>query len=102
MDDADIFVFPTYSEGFSLALVEAMARGLPIITTDTGANMDMVENKGGIVVSIGDVDSMATALERMKDVSSRVKMSQWNIEKVKNCYLSKIIISSLENYYREV
>jgi glycosyltransferase involved in cell wall biosynthesis len=41
---ADIFVFPTLSEGFSLALIEAMASGLPIVTTPVGAAPDLLED----------------------------------------------------------
>ncbi|MEH6949461.1 glycosyltransferase family 4 protein, partial [Bacillus sp. JJ634] len=43
LGDADVFLFPTYSEGFSIALLEAMAMGVPIITTPVGANADMIE-----------------------------------------------------------
>ena len=43
MDGADIFVFPSHTEGFSMALTEAMARGLPSVATDVGANKDMLD-----------------------------------------------------------
>ena len=47
---SDIFLFPTHTEGFSMALLEAMALGVPVITTKVGANPDMLENKGGCLV----------------------------------------------------
>src|SRR5206468_649823 len=45
LKQCDAFVFPTLSEGFSLALVEAMAAGLPIVTTRVGAAPDILENE---------------------------------------------------------
>lgn len=47
--ESDIFVFPTLSEGFSLALVEAMASALPIVTTETGASPDILVDCHSVV-----------------------------------------------------
>jgi len=47
--DSDLFVFPTLSEGFSLALIEAMASGLPIVTTPVGASTDILQNDVSVV-----------------------------------------------------
>jgi glycosyltransferase involved in cell wall biosynthesis len=47
--EADLFVFPTLSEGFSLALIEAMASGLPIITTPVGAAPDILQDGHSVV-----------------------------------------------------
>lgn len=43
LDQAGVFVFPSHSEGFVNALLEATARGVPIITTPVRANADMIE-----------------------------------------------------------
>ena len=50
LDKADVFLFPSYTEGFSISLTEAMASGLPCIASDVGANQDMLENHGGILI----------------------------------------------------
>lgn len=54
LKEADVFMFLShyYGEGFSNALAEAMAYGLPCIVTDWAANADMIENKGGVVVPV--------------------------------------------------
>jgi glycosyltransferase involved in cell wall biosynthesis len=57
--DSDIFLFPTLSEGFSNALLEAMASGLPIVTTSVGAAPDLLESQvSGMLVPIRDVDAL--------------------------------------------
>ena len=57
LDMADVFLFPSYTEGFSNSLAEAMARGLPVITTKVGANVDMLEDRGGVYVPVGNGDA---------------------------------------------
>ena len=60
---ADIFVLPSRSEGFSNALVEAMANGLPVVATNVGGNAEAVDDgKTGILVPPEDVGSLATAI----------------------------------------
>jgi glycosyltransferase involved in cell wall biosynthesis len=61
---ADIFVFPTLLEGFGIPLVEAMAAGLPIVTTSAGAAGEVVGD-AGLVVPPGDSQAFALALERL-------------------------------------
>ena len=73
LDSADVFLFPTRSEGFSMALTEAMARGIPIITTRVGANLEMIEEYGGVGVSVGDVTGIVQAIEKLKNVETRTK-----------------------------
>lgn len=58
---ADIFVFPTLLEGFGFPLVEAMAAGLPVITTSAGSAGEVVGN-AGLVVPPGDSAALADAL----------------------------------------
>ena len=101
LKDADVFVFPSLTEGFSNALLEAMAQGLPIIATDVGAAMDMIENCGGIVVPVHDVNAMQNALDNMQKADTRKAMSEWNIDKVKRCYEYNQVIEKVFHVYEE-
>ena len=102
LDNADVFVFPSLTEGFSNALLEAMARGLPVIATDVGAARDMIENSGGIIVPVHDVNAMQHALNNMERVETRKVMSEWNINKVKSCYEYDQVLKNIFHIYKEV
>lgn len=101
MDKADIFLFPSHSEGFSLALTEAMARGLPAIATNVGANADMLGQECGIVVQVGDVPSMRRGIDRLRPKQERSRISQNAIAKVKNEYSAGTILEMFKCYYQQ-
>ena len=100
LDDADVFLFPSHSEGFSLALAEAMSRGLPCIATDVGANRDMLEDKGGYIVSVGDINAIVDALAQMTNLDIRKNMSAWNIKKVRRTYTDKTVVQNIKSVYK--
>lgn len=102
LNKADVFVFPSLTEGFSNAMLEAMAHGLPIIATDVGAAIDMIENCGGTVVPVHDVSAMQSALNNMNKPETRKAMSEWNINKVKQCYEYNQVIEKLFHVYEKV
>lgn len=102
LDKADVFLFPSKSEGFSLALLEAMARGLPVITTDVGANKDMIEERGGVIVPLDDSLAIEAAINRISNKDLREKMSIWNINKVANNYTIDIVMQRLTDLYKSI
>jgi len=63
---SDIFVLPSRSEGFSNAIVEAMAASLPVIATDVGGNAEAVKDGvSGLLVPADDPDALAAAIARL-------------------------------------
>lgn len=70
-DRADVFVLPTLYEGYGMVVAEALARGLPIISTPTGAIADLVGRDAGLLVEAGDVGGWTAALARMLDPRER-------------------------------
>ena len=101
LDTADVFVLPSHSEGFSLALTEAMARGIPSIVTDVGASKDMLSDDCGIITAVGDIDELARALMSIEPKEIRQEMSRKSVEKVKNNYASGVVVKEIIEMYEQ-
>src|SRR6185437_2247036 len=71
---ADIFVLPSRSEGFSNAIVEAMAASLPVVATDVGGNAEAVKDGvTGLVVPPEDADALAAAISQLLTDPAKAK-----------------------------
>ncbi|WP_431275648.1 glycosyltransferase family 4 protein [Variovorax ureilyticus] len=64
---ADAFVLPSFHEGYGMALAEAAAHGLPVISTTAGAIPDTVPAGAGVLVPPGDGQALRAALQRLMD-----------------------------------
>lgn len=76
-DRSDLFVLPTLKETYPLAVMEALARGLPVISTTTGSIPDLVGSAAGVLVPPGDVAALATTLNAvLKDADRRADLAR--------------------------
>lgn len=99
MKMSDLFLFPTYTEGFSNAMLEAMLYGLPIITTNVGANQSMIEDKGGIIVSQNSPNEIVNAIKLLEPIEVRKRILDWNFKKVSDFYEIDKVMYTLIKYY---
>lgn len=102
LDKADIFLFPSHTEGFSLSLLESMARGVPSIATDVGANKEMLEGVGGMIVDVGNVEKIVNSIRELENYDRRKEMSNWLLDKVKSTYAASIVFKQLISTYEEI
>lgn len=100
LDSADLFLFPSHSEGFSVALLEAMARGVPAVVTDVGANREMLEGRGGVVVK--EISDDALDLSGVFSAAVRRSMSEWSIQKVSAQYTHEKVFAFIEQDYHRL
>jgi glycosyltransferase involved in cell wall biosynthesis len=63
-----VFLFPTRYEGFGIVVLEAMRAGLAVVTTPTGAGVDVVrDGENGLVVPVADAPATLAAVTRLLD-----------------------------------
>lgn len=102
--DAAVFVMPSNNEGFPNALVEAIAMGIPAISTDfaTGVAREIVGQETGIVVPCGDRQAMAKALdELLSDTARREEMRQKGYHAVEPFACDRVI-DTWDHLFREL
>ncbi len=91
---AELFVLPSDYEGMSNALMEAMAIGLPVISTDhpIGGAKELIENEtNGLLVPVSDVDSLINAMNiLLSDKEKRKEYSKKAIQIKKSLFISEI------------
>lgn len=100
---SDVFVLPSRNEGFPLVLLEAMAAGLPIVSTRVGAIEDMVrDGVDGYLVEAGDIEALADRLKRLVgDGALRQRMGSSAARHVRECFSFDVVAQQLRAVYLE-
>lgn len=105
LNAADVFALPSLAEGCSNAIVEAMACGLPIISSDMTFNYDILNCDNSIMVDPMDVDAISNAIKQLKeDEHLREKLSEGALLMAKELTIEKRaakIASFIENKIRK-
>ncbi len=101
---ADVFVSPTYSEGFSNTLLEAMASGLPTVSTDSVGVVDCLRHEeNGLLHTPGDLAGLRAALTRLLDDGAlRERLATTALEEVRRLYSWPVLAASIDAVYAEV
>jgi glycosyltransferase involved in cell wall biosynthesis len=89
---SDLFAFPSHREGLGMAALEAMACGLPIVTSNVHGIVDYsVDGKTGFTCSPTDVNGFATAIIKIyREAKLSEKFKGYNIDKIKMFSIDKV------------
>jgi len=98
---ADLFLLPSRQEGFSNALLEAMATALPVVATDVGGNAEaFVDGEGGRLVPPQQPAAMAAAIaELARDRSKLAEMGRVNRRRIAELYTLEASARNLARWY---
>jgi glycosyltransferase involved in cell wall biosynthesis len=101
---ATLFVLPSHAEGLPMALLEAMACGVPVITTPVGGIPELVrDGVDGLLVPPGDPRALAEAIDRLlsdEKLRERLAASAW--DRVASRYSVPSVVDRIEDVYRRL
>ncbi|MEX2624522.1 MAG: GNAT family N-acetyltransferase [Acidimicrobiia bacterium] len=98
----DLFVLPSYREGFPRAAMEAAASGLPIVATNIrGCRQVVDDGRTGILIPVADSKALASAVKTLAtDPSLRHKMGEAAYLKARSEFDERLIVSAVLDSYR--
>lgn len=100
---SDIGLLVSHEEGFSNAILEGMAAGLPMVVTDVGGNKEAVlDGRTGYVVPARSPSELASALLRMTQSAERTEMGRRGRERVLELFSLEACVDAYERTYRDV
>ena len=103
LNNLDVFVLSSHTEGFSIACIEAMACGVPVVATRSGGPEQILEGEAGILVPTGDPESLAAAIARVnssKDLAATLTARA--MQRVRERYSLTAMISRYEDLLERV
>jgi len=100
MRTLDVFVLPSFAEGTSKSIIEAMAHGLPIITTNVGGLPDLLTSGAGILIPPGDSAALVDAMQCLaSDPALRKRMGQAARDRYVKLFAPDAVLSMLISMY---
>jgi glycosyltransferase involved in cell wall biosynthesis len=101
---SDLFVFPTENEAFGISLIEAMACGLPVISTSVGGVKDIIKHgENGLAVNAGDFQELYDALNLLitdSILSAALGTAAW--QTALESYSANIIVQKYIEFFKHV
>lgn len=101
MAESDCFVLVSKRETFGVSLIEAMAVGLPVISTKSGGPEDFVNEENGLLVSVDNKEQLISALQFMyKNINTfnRKKISEQTLKR----FSPETVAKQLTNFYESI
>jgi len=99
---ADLFLLPSEQESFGLAALEAMACGVPVVTSTAGGLPEVIEHgRSGFLHPVGDVEGMAASgVQLLTDAALRARITAEAVRTVRERFCVDSIVPMYEAHYR--
>jgi glycosyltransferase involved in cell wall biosynthesis len=103
MENLDVFVMPSFSEGTPNSIVEAMACGRPIIASEVGGIPDMIGDDAGISIPAGDTKALTGAMFRLAtDANLRQRLGIAARERYEKFFSPQVVLPFVTDIYKRV
>ena len=103
LDRADIFILPSLDEPFGIVLLEAMARGKPVVTTGTSGPMEVLDESSAYFADAGDAGSLCAAMLRAaEDQEGRAARAANALEAFKTLYTAEAVVTQFKELYETI
>jgi glycosyltransferase involved in cell wall biosynthesis len=102
-DDADVFLLPSWTEGFPTVLLEAMISSLPAICTPVGAIPEVLRDEvTGLLVPVRNPAALAAAIRRMRDAGERARMGRAGWERATSVYERETVLGTIGDRWESI
>jgi len=103
MQEIDVFVLPSLTEGTPNAIIEAMAHQKPIVATPVGGIPDLVDDEVGMLVPVSDAHSLSRALAKLTlDAELRETMGVAARKRYEELFTPRAVLPLLVDFYQQV
>jgi glycosyltransferase involved in cell wall biosynthesis len=99
MNNLDVYVLSSTTEGFSIACVEAMACGVPVVATRSGGPQLIIEdNTSGLLVPVSDPQALAAAIRRVgENPTLAARLAEGGLQRVRSQYALPVMLRAYED-----
>lgn len=94
---ADAFVFPSFREGLSVSVMEAMASGLPVVCSRIRGNTDLIDENGGVLFDPHSVEELKNAIRILTEQDGE-RLGAYNRERIRDFAIGSVNETMLKLY----
>lgn len=99
--DSDVFIFSSRAENFSVAVLEALSAGLPVVATTCGGIRECIHERNGVLVPVEDISELAKSIS---DISKNIELydKQSIADECKKLFSPSVITKEITDVFRDV